>query len=113
MISVYYIKKSMAYILYTADLKSPETTITTFTNDTSVLASGDDLTVASERPQSNLNDDVNWLRRWKIKADETISVHITYTNLTGTCPPATLNEKLIPQADDGKNLAIRLERGLN
>jgi hypothetical protein len=38
-----------------------------------------------------------WLKRWKIRVNESKLVQITFTMKKGTCPPVTLNDTQLPQ----------------
>jgi len=62
--------------------------------------------------QFNLNLIQNWFIKWKIKANETKSNHITFTLRKNTCPPVKLNNNTIPQSNDVKYLGIHLDRRL-
>jgi hypothetical protein len=82
----------LLYLLYTADLPiRPETTIATSADDTGVLASDNDPVVASYKLQTNLTTINNWLKKWRIKANESKSVHVTFTRHTETCPQVHIN----------------------
>jgi hypothetical protein len=39
----------------------------------------------------------SWLRDWRIKANETKSVHVTFTTRCKTCPPIHINDVQIPR----------------
>lgn len=101
------------YILYTADLPVSKDIVTgTFADDTAVLASDPNHVVASAKLQSSLNSISNWLRDWRIKANESKSVQVTFTTRRDTCPPVTLNGKDIPQENEIRYLGIYLDRRL-
>lgn len=51
-----------------------------------------------------------WMKLWRIKANESKSVHVTFTLRRETCPPVTLNCKFIPQENNAKYLGMHLER---
>lgn len=53
-----------------------------------------------------------WLKRLKIKASETKSVHVTFTLRKETCPVVTLNCKVFPQDYSAKYLDMHLDRKL-
>uniref|UniRef100_A0A1B0CG46 Uncharacterized protein n=1 Tax=Lutzomyia longipalpis TaxID=7200 RepID=A0A1B0CG46_LUTLO len=50
--------------------------------------------------------------RWRVRANETKSVHVTFTTRKGSCPPITLNNKQIPQADEVRYLGLHLDKRL-
>lgn len=101
------------YLLYTADLPTLNSTVTaTFADDTVILASDDDHIIASNKLQNGLNGIQEWLKKWRMKANENKSVHVTFTLRRSTCPPVTLNNNYLPQADDAKYLGMHLDRRL-
>ena len=64
----------LLYVLYTADLPTTADSITaTFADDTSVLATHEVPAIATHRLQTNLNKNQPWLKKWRMKADETKS----------------------------------------
>lgn len=101
------------YLLYTADLPTTKSATTaTFADDTAVLASHTDPGCASINLQDNLNKIQDWLRKWRMKANETKSIHVTFTTRRETCPPVKLNNCTLPQADDAKYLGMHIDRRL-
>jgi len=53
-----------------------------------------------------------WFADWRIKINETKSRHVTFTLNRQTCPPCTLNNTFIPQADVVTYLGVHLDRRL-
>lgn len=102
------------YLLYTADLPiSPnQTTTTTFADDTAILCSNKDAKEASKNMEEHLQLVDEWLNKWRIKVNETKSVHVTFTLNRSTCPPIHLNGKAVPQKTEYKYLGIHLDRRL-
>jgi len=104
----------MLYLLYTADLPTTNGAATaTFADDTAVIASHTDPVIASQMLQTNLNAMQEWLKKWRIKANESKSVHVTFTTRRETCPRVTLNDQSIPQSESAKYLGIYFNRRLN
>lgn len=102
------------YLLYTADMPITRlTTIATYADDTAVLSSHTDPTRASRNLQIALNDIQNWLKVWRIKANENKSVHITFTNRRESCPTVTFNGQQLKHVDTVKYLGMHLDRRLN
>jgi hypothetical protein len=101
------------YLLFTADLPTSESLITgTFADDTAILATHRDPKIASQILQKGLNDISDWLKKWRIKANETKSVNVTFTLRRGSCPPVTLNNIAVPQADHVRYLGLHLDKRL-
>lgn len=101
------------YLLYTADLPTlQQTEVATFADDTAVLASHSNPKEASHMLQKNLDKIQHWLKTWRIKANESKSVQVTFTMRKETCPPVTLNGRQLPQADEAKYLGMYLDRRL-
>jgi hypothetical protein len=70
----------LLYLLYTADLPtSPSSLTATFADDTAIITTGSDPAVASQILQTNLLAIQNWLKKWRMKANETKSTHVTFT----------------------------------
>jgi hypothetical protein len=60
----------LLYLLYTSDLPtSPDTITATFADDTAVLASDPDPTIASHKLQTSLIAIQHWLTKWRLKAN--------------------------------------------
>lgn len=101
------------YLLYTSDLPQTDgVLIGTFADDTAVLSVHKNPTVARNTLQNSINNISTWLNDWRIKANETKSVQVTFTLNQGTCSPITINQTEIPQEDTAKYLGIYLDRRL-
>jgi hypothetical protein len=89
------------YLLYTADLPTTRTTtVVTYADDTAILASHTNPTSASRNLQTNLNKIQRWLKTWRIKANETKSIYVTFTLRRETCPPVKINDCQLPQVEE-------------
>jgi hypothetical protein len=81
----------LLYLLYTADLPTTvNTTIATFADDTALLATNSDLTLASQQLQYHLDLLQELCHKWKIKINQTKSSQITFTTKRTNCPPVTI-----------------------
>jgi hypothetical protein len=103
----------LLYLLYTADLPtSPESTLATFASDTAVVAKDSDPVIASQTLQTDLLAIQNWFKKWRTKANESKSIHVTFTTRRETCPPVDINSVQLPREDDVKYLGLHLDRRL-
>ena len=101
------------YLIYTADIPIAENTaMATFADDTALLAAHEDPEVASRLLQVGLHQIQNWLKLWRVRANESKSVQITFTTRKGKCPSVYLNNKPLPQVDSVKYLGIHLDKRL-
>lgn len=93
----------LLYLFYTADLPiKTGTTTGTFADDTVVpLAHQNPITAAML--QSSLNGIEAWFKKWRIKANESKSVQVTFTTKHKLCPPVFINDAQIPQANEVKS----------
>ena len=102
------------YTLYTPDLATSRgTTLGTFADDTAIFATQTDTTISSRNLQEHLHSNEKWLRKWKIKVNESKSTHITFTVRKGLCPPVSINQTIIPQTESVKHLGLHLVCRLN
>jgi hypothetical protein len=70
----------LLYLLYNADLPtSPESTTANFANDAAVVAMDNDPVIASQKLQTDLLAIQDWFKKWRIKANESKLIHVTFT----------------------------------
>lgn len=102
------------YLLYTSDLPTTShTTIGTFADDTTILASHDDPIVASSYLQVHLNLIQQWFSKWRFKINLSKSTQVIFTLRTGQCPPNSINNVTFPTAPSVRYLGIHLDKKLN
>jgi hypothetical protein len=102
----------LLYLLYTADLPtSPGSTTATFADDTAVVAMDSDAAIASQKLQTDLLAIQNWFKKWRMKANGSNSIQVTFTTRRETCPPVHMNSVQLPQ-EDVKYLGLQLNRRL-
>jgi len=103
----------LLYLIFTADMPTnSKTTISTFADDTAILSSHTDPTMATKIVQNHLDELQKWLQLWQIKVNESKCAHVTFTLRQDTCPPLQINNKVIPQCSDTKYLGMHLDRRL-
>lgn len=101
------------YLLYTHDIpQTPGTLTATFADDTAILAVSDNIENATSKLQGALNNIHNWTKRWRIKLNETKSIHINFTNRKVQYLPITINNNSIPHANTAKYLGMTLDTKL-
>lgn len=101
------------YLLFTSDLPTTDgVMIGTFADDTAALTTHENPAQASNMLQRSLDNITEWLSTWRIKANETKSVQVTFTTRRDTCPAVSLNGKQISQANEARYLGLYLDRRL-
>ena len=104
---------SLLYTIYLADIPHSDTTIlSTFVDDTAVVTTHPDPTLASANFQGHLRTIENWTRKWRLKINETKSSHITFTLRRRHCPPVYINQTVVPQAETVKYLGLHFDKRL-
>jgi len=99
------------YTLYTADIpQTSKTTLSTFADDTAIMATHSNPTTASTNIQTHLRKIERWTQKWRLKINETKSAHSTFTLRKGTCPPVYVNQSIIPQSETVKYLGLHFDK---
>jgi hypothetical protein len=102
----------LLYLLHTADLSTtPESTITMSTDDTALLATDSDWAIPLQKLQTNLAAIQNWSKKWRIQANKSKSVHVTFTIQRETWLPVQINNVQLPK-EDVEYLELHLDRRL-
>jgi hypothetical protein len=103
----------LLYLPYTADLPtSPESTTATFANNTAVVAMDSDPAIALQKLQTDLLTIQDWFKKWRMKANESKSIHVTFATRRDTCPLVHINYVQLPQEEDVKDLGLHFDRRL-
>ena len=84
----------------------------TFADDTVALSVHNSPVSASSKLQDYLDTLPEWLKDWRIMANESKSVHETFTLKHETFPAITLNSQPIPQFEEAIYLGIHLDKRL-
>ena len=99
--------------MYTADQSiRRDVTVAMYADDTDILAAHQDPEIDSRIIQRQLSDIQIWLDKWRMKASETKSVHITFTTRKGNYPAFKLYDRPLPSVNEVKYLGMYLDRRL-
>ena len=85
----------------------------TFAEDTAIFATHPDPMAASRNHQEHLNTVENWLKKWKIKVNETKSSQVTFTLRKDNCPAISINQTVLPQVESVQYLGLHFDCKLN
>ena len=102
------------YLIYTSDLPELENIkVATFADDTSLMATGRDILESTSKLQEANDSISNWCKTWRIKLNETKSVHVNFTLKKIENPPnVTLNNITVPLENKAKYLGMTLDTKL-
>lgn len=102
------------YLLYTSDIpKTKSATVAMFADDTALLAVGKEQRLSTKLLQTASNEIVKWTKQWRIKLNETKSVHVNFTNKLLKDPPTLdINGTVIPYENNAKYLGMTLDAKL-
>lgn len=101
------------YILFTRDLPTPpETKIATFADDTAILVTDSNIVDATRKLQTATDVILKWTKKWRIKLNESKSIHINFTNKNIQALPIYMNNNTVPHANTAKYLGFTLDAKL-
>lgn len=101
------------YLLYTCDIPQPEnSTIATFADDTAILSVGRSNEEATEKLQLAVNSIYSWTVKWRIRLNETKSIHVNFTNKVCQQMPVNIKNTPVPYSNTAKYLGITLDAKL-
>jgi hypothetical protein len=84
----------------------------TFADDTALMAIGETVESSSIKLGSAANKVAIWTRRWRIKLNESKSVHIDFTNNKIRQKPIFINSTEVPYANTAKCLGMTFDAKL-
>jgi hypothetical protein len=108
-------KREMPNILliYTADLPtSSQSTTATFADNTAVVAMDSDPAMLHRNYKPTYLQSKTGLKKWRMKTEESKSIHVRFTTRRETCPPLHINSVQLSQDDDVEYLGLHLDRRL-
>lgn len=101
------------YLLYTCDIPElKDNTIATFADDTAVMATGSTHEEAAEKVQRAINRIYGWTKKWRVRLNESKSVHVNFTNKRPNYIPIYINNVAIPHENTAKYLGMTLDAKL-
>jgi hypothetical protein len=78
-----------------------------------IFATHEDPTIASLNLQEHLHKIKKWLKKWKIKVNESKTSQITFTLRKGYCPAVNINQTIIRQTEIVKYLGLHFDCRFN
>ncbi|KAI5739282.1 hypothetical protein M8J77_017278 [Diaphorina citri] len=100
----------MLYLLFTSDIpENSRNTIATFADDTAFLTVGDNTQDNAAELNVTISEFHRWTNVWRIKLNESKSVHIDFTNRNLPYMPVYLNNVVIPHSNQAKYLGMTLD----
>lgn len=105
----------MLYLIYTCDLPEMRNIkVATFADDTSLMATGSNIIDSTAKLQEANDIIANWCKLWKIKLNESKSVHVNFTlKRIERQPHVTLNNIEVPLENKAKYLGMTLDTKLH
>lgn len=101
------------YLLYTSDMPENSTDMTaTFADDTAFLAVGENTMATATQLSETIANFHRWTKIWRIKINESKSVHVDFTYRNLPYMPIYLNNVVIPYSNQAKYLGMTLDAKL-
>ena len=95
--------------LHDARSYSPKVTLGTFADETAIVVTHEDPTLAALNLQEHIHIIEKWLKKWKIKVNESRSSHIRFTLQKSHCAAFSINQTVIPQTEAVKYLELNFD----
>jgi hypothetical protein len=97
------------YLLYPNDLPTLEqTAVAIFADDTAIMVIGDNGSESTQKLQMAITEVQRWTRKWRIKLNNTKSVHIDFTNQRVEHKPIYVNHHAVPYENTAKCVGMTL-----
>ncbi|VVC25055.1 Reverse transcriptase domain [Cinara cedri] len=98
---LYYI----SYNIYAVDqLTSPNTAVAEFADDKAIISIHNNPHTASHNLQLHFDLMADWYKKWRIKFNQSKSLHTTFTLRRTSCPMVSLDNIQIPSSQTAKYL---------
>jgi hypothetical protein len=112
MILLYYIILFIFYFILSDQPTSLNTSVAEFADDKAIIAMHEDPISASLNLQHHLNLLSNWYDYWRVKVNQSKSLHTTFTFCLSPCPEVSLADIPIPSSQSVKYLGLTIDRRL-
>ena len=101
------------YVLFTSDLPVPtNSVIATFADDTCILAVGENEHQSTQKLQASIDNIVEWTVKWRIKLNESKSMHVNFTNKNIRHLPIYISGTQVPYTNQAKYFGMSLDAKL-
>ena len=103
----------LLYILYTADVPEEEDTLlATFADDTAIISSYENYTIATEKLQKAVDKIAEWATKWKIKLNANKTIRVDFSLRPCEYVTTQMGNDLIQQANSSCYLGVHLDSKL-
>jgi len=103
----------LLYNIYASDHPiTPHTQVADYADDKVIISTSPDPTTASSHLQNHLCLMEDWYTKWRLKINQTKSVHTTFTLRLLPCPAVSIFGSQIPNSQTVKYLGLILDRRL-
>lgn len=101
------------YNIYASDQPtSPNTLVADYADDKAIISVNNDPVIASRHLQNHLSLMEEWYTNWRLKINQSKSVHCTFTLRPTPCPAVSIHGISIPNHQTVKYLGLTLDRRL-
>jgi hypothetical protein len=101
------------YNIYASDQPtSPNTLVADYADDKAIISVNNDPVIASHHLQNHLSLMEEWYTNWRLKINQSKSVHCTFTLRPTPCPAVSIHGIPIPNYHTVKYLGLTLDRRL-
>lgn len=99
------------YNIYASDQPTtPNTMVADYADDKAILSIHSDPVVAIQNLQSHLSLMEEWYTKWRVKINQSKSIHTTFTLRLAPCDDVLIYGTLIPSAPSTKYLGLTLDK---
>ena len=101
----------LLFSVYTSDIpEHPSTILYSFADDTAILSSHKNPTIASIALQNHLHVIEKWFHKWGININPSKSTHVSFSLRKISCPAVTIANKPVPSKTHVRYLGLYLDK---